>query len=323
MGQGERLKLPKLRWKGGVAWFDHGGKPRRWERLGTVGAEIQRKYDLLIADRPASGTVDAMLADCLEAIRDRVAAGTLANYKSYRKRLADVFRCTADAPEMNQAAIRQYLKTCKRMTFRNEVAFLSLAYQNWMDEGRLIFNPCYGVKVKRKGSKRTRLLTWREIERILACADERLAVAIELAVALGLRISDCCGMRWRDLEDYLDTQKTDRRMAWKTTDELSAILGRAKALQTRVASLYVLCDRRGRQWETGTLRDHWDRAVAKAGVEDAHFHDLRSAAATEVEKQFGRKAAQDFLGHQDERTTETYLRDRRVNVVTPLVRKKA
>lgn len=323
MGPGERLKLPKLRWKGGVAWFDHGGKPRRWERLGTDPAEIQRKYDLLIADRPAAGTVDAMLADCLEAMRARVAPGTLANYRSYRKRLADVFRCAADAPEMNQAAIRTYLKTCKRMTFRNEIGFLSLAYQNWMDEGRLVFNPCYGVKVKRKGSKRTRLLTWREIDLIIAAADERLAVAIELAIALGLRISDCCALRWRDLEDYLDTQKTDRRMAWRTTDELQAILARAKSLQGRVASLYVLCGRAGRPWKPGTLRDHWDRAVAKAGIQDAHFHDLRAAAATEVERLHGKAAARDFLGHQDERTTETYLRDRRVNVVTPLARRKA
>ncbi len=81
----------------------------------------------------------------------------------------------------------------------------------------------------------------------------------------------------------------------------------------------MLCDRRGRQVKTKTLRAHWDKACHAAGVQDAHFHDLRAAGGTEVDRRGG--DAQKFLGHRNRTTTEVYLRDRRVNVIKPLLRK--
>jgi integrase len=56
-------------------------------------------------------------------------------------------------------------------------------------------------------------------------------------------------------------------------------------------------------------------------VADAHFHDIRASAGTEVERRHGQEAARLFLGHKDIRTTMVYLRDRRPNVVRPLARK--
>lgn len=312
-------KLPRLRRRGARYYFDHGGKPRRWEPLGTVESRVLARYrELMAAPKPSPGTVDQMLAEAIEDLRPKVTAGTLANYRGYRKHLAAVFH---DPEAVDQADVLRYLKLCPRKSFRGEVALLSQAYALWMDAGRLRFNPCFGVKIRRAGSKRTRLLTWSEVDLIVAKADERLAVAIELAVALGLRISDCCALRWRDVDEYLDTQKTGRRLAWERSDGLDAILARARALQARVGSLHVLCNRRGRRWLPGTLRDHWDLATAAAGVQDAHFHDLRAAAATEIERRHGREAAQHFLGHKSAATTEGYLRDKRVNVVRPLARK--
>lgn len=311
------VRYPRLRRHGRSFYFDHGGTPRRWEPLGSDEARALERYRELIRPAPP-GTVDRMLADAIEDLRGKVKPGTIENYRGYRKHLAAVFRRPED---VTQADVLRYLRTCPRMSFRNEVALLSHGFVLWMEEGRLDFNPCFGVKIKRKGSKRTRLLTWTEIDRIIAAAEERLAVAIELAVALGLRISDCVGLRWRDVDDYLDTQKTGARLAWERSDTLDSILARARALQARVGSLYVLCNRRGGRWLTGTLRDHWDAACDAAGVADAHFHDLRAAAATEVERRYGKDAARAFLGHKSITTTETYLRDKRVSVVKPLARK--
>lgn len=326
------VEYPRLRCrisKNGSRWFyyDQGGIPRRWLPLGRHEARALAKYRALAAEaKVVPGTIDQMLAEALEDLRGKVKDATLANYRGYRKHLVTVFADPVTGishpPEkLTQADVLKYLNRCPRMSFRGEIAFLSLGYALWMDQGRLIFNPCFGVRCRRKGSKRTRLLTWAEIDRVLARADERLAVAIEIAIALGLRISDCCALRWRDVDEYLDTQKTGRRLAWERTDGLDAILARAKALQARVASLYVLCDRRGRPWKDDTLRDHWIAACKAAGVTDAHFHDLRAAAATEVEKRYGKEAARDFLGHKSVTTTETYLRDKRVNVVRPLARR--
>lgn len=316
-------KLPRLRAKrhadGSLGyWFDHGGKPRRWEPLGRDETLARRRYDDLIArTRIPVGTIDRMLADCLDAIRGKVAVGTLANYKGYRKHLAAVF--DPDPRQITQADVLRYLKLCPRKTFRNEIGFLSLAFVNWMDQGRLDFNPVFGVRCKRPPARRDRLLLDAEIDRIVAAADERLAVAIELAYAMGLRIGDLCALRWADVAGIVETQKTGQRQAFERPDWFGALLARAKALQDRVASLCVLCDRRGHPWKPNTLRDHWNDACARAGVQNAHFHDLRAAGGTEVDRRGG--DAQAFLGHADAKTTKLYLRGKRVNVVAPLKRK--
>jgi integrase len=314
-------KLPRLRVRlgkrGARYYFDAGGTPRHWIPLGSDDAKARKEYDRLIAaPRPPPGTVDAMLAEMLEALRGKVAPGTLRNYQGYRRYLSAVFD---DPATITQADVLRYLRTCPRWSFRNEIGVLSLGFVYWMEQGRLSFNPCFGVRIRRKGSKRDRLLLPTEIDAIVEAADERLAVAIELAYATGLRIGDLCALRWAALQGVIDTQKTGARQAFEGLETISALLDRARALQARVGSLYVLCNRRGRALKPDTLRTHWRQTCAKAGVVDAHFHDLRAAGATEVERRGG--DAQKFLGHADARTTLIYLRGLRVNVVRPLSRK--
>ena len=39
------MKRPNLRKRGSVWYYDHGGKPRRWERLGTDEAVALARYE--------------------------------------------------------------------------------------------------------------------------------------------------------------------------------------------------------------------------------------------------------------------------------------
>jgi integrase len=331
-----RPRLRGQRNKKGIVhyYFDLGGSPRRWEPLGTEQASVLKRYDKLIAqfkERVATRdnfTVDAMLGDYIEHANNvktgkPLGKGTLANYRSFRKNLSKVFGPAApDSEEMTQAAIVRYMRTRKASSpiIRGEVALLSLSYLRWMDLGKVQFNPCFGVKVKLPPCKRTRLLRAEEVDRIVQQADERLAVAIELAFATGLRIGDMCRLRWADVGDLVETQKTGQRLAWTRTDEFDALLARAKALHGKVASMFVLMGPRHRPWTTYTLREHWYKACGAAGIEDAHWHDIRAAAATEIERRDGIEAASRFLGHRNLSTTQVYLRDRSVRMVTPLAR---
>jgi integrase len=283
--------------------------------LGSDETQVRRKYDALIAAPKAErGTVDQMLEEAIEAMRDTIAPNTLHNYNIYRRHLAAVF----DRPEdITQADVLRYLRKCPRMTFRGEVGLLSQGFVLWMEERGLTFNPCFGVKIKRPGSRRRRLLSDAEMDAIVSKADERLAVAIELAYATGLRISDLCRMRW----DHVLTRKTGVRQEYENTDDLAALIARARALQARVGSLYVLCLRGGRKWDVRYLREKWHEARKAAGVAHAIFHDIRAAAATEVDRQGGN--AQLFLGHKDAKTTMIYLRGLKINIVRPLARRKA
>jgi integrase len=320
MGQNGRMKLPNLRQRGKRWYYDHGGTPRRWEPLGSDEAVALRKYHQIHdAPKPERGTVDKMLADYLEHPRAPIKAGTLVNYRNFRRHLAAVFGHLLPH-ELTQGDIVRYLKKCPRKSARGEIGLLSLAFVGWIEEERLTFNPCFGVKVKLPASRRDRLLSGPEIDAILAQCDERAAVALELAYATGLRVSDLCSLRWSDVAAWKDTQKTGARQAFEQTDYLDAILVRARALQAKVASMYVLCARGGKPWTRDALWRRVKGAAARAGVEDATTHDFRAAAGTEAER-IGQDP-QKFLGHRRRQTTEGYLRGKRVNVVRPLDRKR-
>lgn len=318
-------KRPNLRWKGDAGYYDHGGKPRKWEHLGddeaVVLARWQRIHD---AGKPEHGTCDKMVADLLadpNFVKER-AAGTLRMYRIFRGHLGAVFG-PSEPHTITQAAILRYYRLCERKSVRGEIGLLSMAYDRFMDLGRLDFNPCLGVKARKPPSRRTRLITDAELDSVIGKTPERVAVAIELGYATGLRIGDLCALRWADLSESVKLQKTGRRLHFTRTPELDAILARCRALQARIASLYVLCARGGRQWQTDALRRQWRAACRRAGVPDARFHDIRAMGATRIDREHGRHAAQAYLGHTSPASTEIYLRDRSPPVVTPLVRKKA
>jgi len=328
----ETKPIKNLRRKGGAWYYDHGGNPRRYEPLGSDKAKALVRYHEIRNREPVkAGTVDAMVRDCIDYMeRERKRAkpgskmsradGTIRMYELYRRYLGGVFG--AMKPEhVTQGDVLTYLYDCPRMTFANEIGLLSMSYMYWMRTRGLVFNPCLGVKCDRDKSKRTRLITTGEIDAIVAKADERLAVAIELAYATGLRVGDLCRLRWQDLDGF-ETRKTGERLGYETTDGFDALLARARALQARVGSLYVLCDAAGRPFTRKVIAHRWHKARTLAGVPDVQFRDLRAAGATEKDRTEGHAAAQKFLGHRNAATTDRYLRGKRTTVVTPLTRKQ-
>ncbi len=319
------MSLPFLRRVGDALYFDHGGKPRHWEPLGSNEEAAMRRYRILLKQRNATGgTVDAMLRDHLLTLPTKVKAGeltasTLKQYKAWRMHVGEMFG-RFRPHEVTQADILRYLENCPRTSFRGEISLLSSAYWTWMRLGKVAFNPCAGVRTKRKRSKRDRLLEFGELDAV-GRASERIAVAVDLAFALGLRISDLCGLRWADFDSHVRTRKTGARQAFDRTDELDAIIARCKALQARIASPFVLCDERWQPYSRTKLTKLFAKAAKAAGVKNAQFRDIRAAAGTTKEAEEGERAAQAFLGHQDARTTKLYLRGRRINQVRPASRK--
>lgn len=75
-------------------------------------------------------------------------------------------------------------------------------------------------------------------------------------------------------------------------------------------------------WTKGYIRFHglqttysgiasaWKRAKARAGVADAHIHDIRAKALTDKERSEGMQAARTMGTHSTEGQTADYLRSR-------------
>lgn len=314
------MKLPKLRQKGNAFYFDVGGKPRRWIPLGCDPVDAMRQYKRLMGAKSAGGTVGKMLDDHLLAIVRDVKPSSLAQYRAWRDHLHRVFG-GMPMDSVTQFDILKYLDVCPRTSGPGEMSLLSQAFTRAMRAGLVTFNPCVGVKSGRRRPKRDRYIEDRELLSILEHASPQLLVAIDLAYATGLRVSDMVALRWDQFDDggIIRAKKNGNRQRFTVTEDLRAILDRAKALQGAVASMYVLCGRGRQPVARQTLGGWWREASAKAGVKDAHWHDLRAKAGTDVDAQGGN--ATEFLGHTNKRTTEVYLRGKSITTVTPLKRR--
>ena len=147
-----------------------------------------------------------------------------------------------------------------------------------------------------------------------------LQVAIDLAYLTGLRISDLLSARWDQFgEGYVENQKTGIRQRFVVTEDLRAALDAARAMQGRVVSLYVLA-RRGRPLNRHTVGMWWRAACKAAGVENAHWHDIRAKAGTDAAADGA--DPQKLLGHTSPQTTRNYLRGKRILTVDPVRRNR-
>jgi len=102
---------------------------------------------------------------------------------------------------------------------------------------------------------------------------------------MGPRRGDLLALRRENLtaEGILFTQsKTGRTQLIEWSEELRAIVARAKALKPQVPGDYLLRTRAGRQYTASGFSAIWQRLIAKhvaAGGQRFRFHDLRAVSA--------------------------------------------
>jgi integrase len=69
------------------------------------------------------------------------------------------------------------------------------------------------------------------------------------------------------------------------------------------------------QYTKDGIETAWQRACVRAGVEDAHVHDLRAKALGDAQRRGVDLARlQDAAGHSSVTTTEGYLRGREITI---------
>lgn len=320
---------PQLRRKGRAWYFDTQERPRRWIPLGSDETVALRRYHELVDRAGRPGTVDRLVADYLAhlasggagAFGRPIRPASLTLYRGWAVHLSAVFGDMHPA-EVTQGDIAVYLARCARTSARGEISLLSSAYLHAMTRQELTFNPCIGVRCQKPRARRTRYLTDAELEAIRARASPLLQVAIDLAYITGLRISDLLAARWDQFVEsgVIENAKTGVRQRFQITDDIRHVLASARALQGRLASLYVLSGRGGQPLRRHTVGGWFRKAARAAGVPDARWHDIRAKAGTDRDADGGN--AQALLGHVDPRTTRTYLRGRKITTVEPLKLKR-
>ena len=174
---------------------------------------------------------------------------------------------------------------------------------------------------------RDRYITDSELRRIKVAAcygndgkrtksGKMICALIDMAYLTGQRISDLLSLEWKDVkQDHIlfkpskVENSTGAKIAIGMTQKLAEVITRLKALKTKDITRHVFVTQKGGQkYKYSGASTAWKRAVKRAGIENAHFHDLRAKALTDVDDRRGMGDAQRMGGHTTQNQTADYVR---------------
>lgn len=311
-------------------FYDHGGKPRREESLGSNYAQAIKRWAEIEGEDASAVAPITLFKNVVAAYRREVipTKGDRTQRDNMREsgKLLEFFN---DPPgpldAIRPVNVRQYLRWRKDAPVRanREKALLSHIWNYARDEGYTDKpNPCAGIK----GFKETGRDVYVEEDVYRAIwehADAVLRDAMDLAYLTGQRPADALKMSETDIRDGMlavRQGKTGTKIRMVITPELQAVIDRAKARKAhcKIYNTRLLVNRYGRPFGVHALSERFKAARKAAGVEGIQFRDLRAKAATDKTEDAGDiRQAQKQLGHSSVVTTEHYVRKRRGQKVTP------
>lgn len=314
-------------------YYDHGGKPRREEPLGSdYGLAVKRWAEIERAGtkKPAQVITFRYVADRYRAtvIPTKAARTQLDNAKELKQLLAyfDDPPCPFEAIEPQ--SVRQYLtwRSAKaKIRANREKALLSHIW-NWArGEGyTALANPCAGIK----GNKETGRDVYVEDDVFAAVwklASGPLRDAMDLAYLAGQRVADTLRMDQRDMRDgflHIKQGKTGAKRRIEITGDLAQVLERIAERKAgyKVHATRLIVGNDGQPWTYDRLRRAFRDTCTLAGIDADAFQlrDLRAKAGTDKADSAGDiREAQKQLGHSSVVMTEAYTRNRRGAKVTP------
>ncbi|WP_018875247.1 tyrosine-type recombinase/integrase [Thioalkalivibrio sp. ALJ8] len=293
--------------KHGAYWYVKKGK---WNRLGTELHSALIEYARLTAAQ-GSG-MPALIDRAWPEITRDLKPNTVKQYRYAADQLKNIlveFEPGQVTPRV-VAEIRQHYAATPNMANRI-ISFLRQVMHYAVENQIVESNPAVGLR-RLKEKQRDRYLTDAEYRAIRAHASGNLRPIIDICYLTGQRISDILAIRLADISDEgirFTQQKTGARLLIEMTDDMRAAIDAAKALPRKVRGLTLFCTMRGgRPYSYYTVRTMWNTAAERAGVQDAHLHDLRAKAITDAKNQG--LDPQALSGHTTEAQTNRYIRAR-------------
>jgi len=296
--------------KHGAYWYVKAGKwTRLSEDLGAAMAEYARRFD-----RPQGGMADLM-ERVLTHISPRLSSNTISQYRAAMRRINESMVEFAPRQVMPKhvAALKADMASTPNMANR-VISFLRVVFAHAVEWQEVDSNPCLGI-MRHAEPKRKRYLTDEEFAAIRAHATPRLQVIMDILYLTGQRVGDVLKIKRADLTEAgiaFTQEKTGASLIVRWKPELRSAVEQAKALGRNVVSpnLFQTRAHGGRPPSYGVTRDQWDEAVAAAGVEDAHIHDIRAKSLTDAKRQGKNPTA--LAGHTTATMTDRYIRLREV-----------
>lgn len=333
--------LPKYVTENHGSYYYKGPGMAKPERVCRVGEE-QKLYrylaDKLEPQGPAE-TMDDYFTRYETEILPELAPRTQKDYRRHLGKLRAVFGHMKPS-EITVRMCGELLNVKKGRIHRvRMLAVLSTVFTHmvgvWYVHDR---NPVRDVKRPKK-NKRTRYVTNEEFQAVYALMPPRLQIAMDLAYLTGQRQGDLLSLTWDQVgEDGILFQpakgrKQGKKFMMAYSDDLRAVLTRAKRMLPHLPRRYVLRTEEGERYTSEGFRSMWQRYMKKAvngwvrrykGRESVKhepvikerftFHDLRAkhiSDSTDIQKAMIRAQ------HSSMNMTRSVY-DRGIRVVEPL-----
>lgn len=318
------LLLPRMSYRHGAYYLS---KPdTRLIHLGRDFVTALQQYTLRIAPNGD----DAMKCLIEEWRKDRLPAYAEKTRADYGRMLDGITEAFSEfnVAEVKPADVYTFCKQWKDKprsanAYRSLLAMLFTygASTDWPND-----NPAIHSLTFKPEPKRDRYLTDSEIVRIkhgaLTGKDARdnasgpmVCAFIDLALITAQRVGDLLALEWTDVSEagvYFHPSKTVNstgvRLLIETSPRLAEVLDRLG----RAKHGPVIHRQDGEPFTYSGLQTAWRRARDRAKVRNAHIHDLRAKALTDMESA---KEAQALAGHATEGMTAHYRKARTVTKV--------
>ncbi|MFC1488570.1 tyrosine-type recombinase/integrase [Thermodesulfobacteriota bacterium] len=218
-------------------------------------------------------------------------------------------------PVRTDASVNREM-SCLHHIFSKAVEW-EMVEQNPFDRGK-------SLKLK-ENNKRMRFLTDTEIRKLLDECPKHLRDIVECALNTGMRRGEIFNLRWSQIRNgfiYLDKTKTNDARQVPINNDLQALFNRLKK-NRKLPKVYAfpysgktekreqnfssqpVFTYKGRQMKD--VRNGFNSAVERAGIQDFTFHDLRHTFASQVLLKGGTlKDIQELLGHKTMTMTLRY-----------------
>ncbi|TGV06372.1 integrase [Alcaligenaceae bacterium 429] len=296
-------------------------KNNKWTRLGD------NLHDALVAHArivaiPKEG-VASLITKAMPFISEKVAPSTRKQYQYCERILKEMF-AEFTPEQVTHGSVVQMLDVWRHSpaTANRLLTVLKQIFQWALDREIVDRNPCESVK-RLTTESRDRLITQDEFDKIHAAAPDWLQVVMDLCYYTGQRIGDVLTIRYADITEegiYFEQQKTGKKLTVGWSEGLQATIERAALITKNPSSEFIVPTYKGTARRHTNVWRFFKESAAKAGVENVTLHDLRAMSGTDADREG--KDPMLLLGHTDRKTTQIYLRDKTIQVVSGPTRKQ-
>ena len=319
-----------------------GPKRQRGTREGLTRSqaerELQRRVELerpVLRSRLTIEGAGRLYLEHLEHVLERKPT-TLSDYRSMLRRHIEPFFGNRAIERIGPDDLRSYLAAKKRdglstKTISNQLVFLHGLFSHAVKRGWTPTNPVASVDRPRAstGDPDIRYLDLSELEALLrAVPDDYLGPtehALYLTAAMtGLRQGELVALRWLDVDwqaGRIRVRRNYTRQQFGTPKSKRS--SRSVPLADRVAGelerhfqrspskgdedLVFAHPQTGHPLDASKIRKRFSAALARAGLRQVRFHDLRHTFGTHCAASgVPLRTLQEWLGHKDAKTTEIY-----------------